>query len=440
MLQLAIRLLQLIIGFIAIGIVILIHEWGHFLMARLLKVEVETFSIGMGPKVFTIHGRKTEYCISLIPFGGYCQMKGSIDLTKALKDEAKNFQTSESGSYFSTTPFVRFLIFLAGPAANLLLSCLLFTLIALIPVEMISNESRVLLAADYPIIFGETVRQDELRSGDFIISLDGQAVTCYEDVEDYLSEHNRRPVAAVVERNGEVHYITLTPQNGRWGITVFLEPVVGRSDAGSQFQSGDRIMSVDGHTIGNSLDFLSLADNGSEITVERNGEQVFFRYEGSTYFPFAFAERIEVKQEYTVGEGILQGFRKTAEVFSTTIDSLIKVVTGRSADARQEITGPTRAAQSIGNITTLGFRTSFASGMRALLYLSAIVSISICLANLLPIPSFDGGQMVLNIYQMISRRELSPRAYVYFQIAGMVVSLIIIIMMYSLDIRHYLTT
>lgn len=438
MLQIAIRLLQLIIGFLAIGIVIIIHEWGHFLMARLLNVEVETFSLGMGPKLFTIHGRRTDYCISLIPFGGYCQMKGSIDLTKALKDEARNFHTSESGSYFSTTPLVRFLIFLAGPLSNLLLSCLLFTLIALIPVETIANESKVALAADYPVIFGETVRQAELQSGDIILSLDGTAISCYEDAEDYLSAHNRAPVAAVVERDGEILDITLRPQNGRWGITVYLEPVVGRSDEGSQFLTGDRILSVDGKEIHNSLDFLSLADNGSEITVLREGEAMTFTYEGSTYFPFAFAENIEVKQEYSASEGILQGFRKTAEVFSTTIDSLIKVVTGRSADARQEITGPTRAAQSIGNITTLGFRTSFASGMRALLYLSAIVSISICLANLLPIPSFDGGQMVLNIYQLLTHRELTPRAYVYFQIAGMVASLIIIVLMYSLDIRHYL--
>ena len=115
----------LAIGLLGIGFIIFLHELGHFAAARFLKVDVEVLSYGMGPKIFSIYGRKTEYRISAIPFGGYCRMNGSLDLMKALKDDAKVFDKTEAGSYFATTPFVRFLIYLAGPLMNYIIAILM---------------------------------------------------------------------------------------------------------------------------------------------------------------------------------------------------------------------------------------------------------------------------------------------------------------------------
>ena len=106
----------------------------HFTAARLLDVDVEVLSYGMGPKLFSFQGPKTEYRISLFLFGGYCRMKGSLDLMKALKDDARSMDKTEAGSYFGTTPVVRFLIYLAGPLMNFLLAVLLLALSSLIPV------------------------------------------------------------------------------------------------------------------------------------------------------------------------------------------------------------------------------------------------------------------------------------------------------------------
>ena len=86
-----IMLIQFLIGFIGIGLVVLVHETGHFLAARALGVRVEIFGIGMGPVLFSLHSKNTEFRFSLIPFGGYCQMDGSIDLVKALRDDMKTF-------------------------------------------------------------------------------------------------------------------------------------------------------------------------------------------------------------------------------------------------------------------------------------------------------------------------------------------------------------
>ena len=138
-----IYLLYLLFGLLAIGFVIFLHELGHFTAARLLGVDVEVLSYGMGPKLFSFQGPKTEYRISLFLFGGYCRMKGSLDLMKALKDDARSMDKTEAGSYFGTTPVVRFLIYLAGPLMNFLLAVLLLALSSLIPVERLSDPAVV---------------------------------------------------------------------------------------------------------------------------------------------------------------------------------------------------------------------------------------------------------------------------------------------------------
>ena len=114
MTQLLTFISQFLIGFVGISIVLIIHELAHFITARLLKVNVEEFSIGMGPRVFTLQGKKTSFTLRLLPLGGSTRMNGSTDLTRALREDAKDFNNSEAGSFFSTSPIRRFFIFFAG--------------------------------------------------------------------------------------------------------------------------------------------------------------------------------------------------------------------------------------------------------------------------------------------------------------------------------------
>ena len=134
------NLLLLAVGLIAIGIMLFIHELGHFAVARLFDVDVEVLSFGIGPKLIAYQGKRTEYRISLIPFGGYCRMQGSLDLTKALQDNARTLDKAEAGSYFSASPIKRFLIYLAGPLTNFILAVLLLSAASMIPVERLSDE------------------------------------------------------------------------------------------------------------------------------------------------------------------------------------------------------------------------------------------------------------------------------------------------------------
>lgn len=442
MLAFLVKLLYLLIGFAAIGIIIIIHELGHFITAKLLKVEVETFSLGMGPKLFSIRGRKTEYRFSMIPFGGYCRMAGSVDLTKALKDEAKSFDVAEHGSYFSTTPFVRFLIFLAGPAINILLALLFFVIISAVPVETISNEAYVLKTESYPELYKEVIHQPGVEDGDLILSIENQECTSFEEAADILSSSSRKDVQAIINRGGKIIETTLSgtarDDGGfSYGLTLLQRPKVGRISGKTDFRSGDMIVNVNGRAVDNTNDFYVKAAQGGYAEVLRDGDVVRVNFEKTSTYPFSWENRIEIKR-VSKGNPIAEGFVKTKEVIFNTIHSLTSLITGKSQDARSEITGPTRAASSIGTITVTGFQTSWRSGLRALLYLSSIVSLSIAIANLLPIPSFDGGQMLINLYQICFKKELTPKAYVVFQILGIIASAIILILMYSIDLIYYL--
>ncbi|MDD5972130.1 MAG: site-2 protease family protein, partial [Spirochaetales bacterium] len=112
---------------------------------------------------------------------------------------------------------------------------------------------------------------------------------------------------------------------------------------------------------------------------------------------------------------------------------------GKLKDTRNEITGPTRAASQIGSITTLSFKTSLNTGIRTFLYLISTVSVSIGVINLLPIPSFDGGQMLVNLYLLVFKRKLKPKTYIVFHILGLVISTVLLFLLYFVDIKFYLS-
>ena len=169
--------------------------------------------------------------------------------------------------------------------------------------------------------------------------------------------------------------------------------------------------------------------------MERDGRTIIIEADN---YPFAWKTELEKRSQSTFLSGALTGAVKAKDNFFLTLHSLFQVVTRRGRNASEEITGPAKAASSIGSITLLGMKTSFASGFRAFIYLLAIVSISLCVANLLPLPSFDGGQMLVNLLQMITRRDMSPRAYVVFHFMGLGCTLMIMIAMYSLTIRNLL--
>ncbi len=427
----------LAIGLLGIGFIIFLHELGHFAAARFLKVDVEVLSYGMGPKIFSIYGRKTEYRISAIPFGGYCRMNGSLDLMKALKDDAKVFDKTEAGSYFATTPFVRFLIYLAGPLMNYIIAILMLSLSAAIPVERLSDPAVITPITEYEDLFGNTVRQESIRKGDVLVSSGNHTFIDWQDAEDFIREHSGEAIPIVLLRDGETVSTEIIPtqsENGYvYGITNLQECVIGRS-LSADFLPDDRIVMANGKEIEYTLDLYSIDEDELHLVIERDGNLIE-RTVVDGNLPFSWKSGMRSSPESS--HPFQYGIRRATEMGISALKALGALLTLHLEDALEVITGPVKAAESIGNITVLAFSESAFSGLRTALMLLAMVSLSITIGNTLPIPTFDGGQMLINIIEMIKGKALSPRTYVSLQIAGMILALVIIVMMYSLDVKAY---
>ncbi len=432
-------IIQFLIGFLAISLVLIVHEAGHFIAAKLLKVSVDEFVLGFGPRLFTIHGRKTDFSLALIPLGGCTRMKGSEDLSKALRDQAKNFEKGEKGSYFTSPPLVRFIIFFAGPLINIILALIIFTSISFIPVETIYDEARIVNASEYPSLFNSTVTQEGVMKGDLIVSLDGAEITSFSEAESYLSAHRSGEVNALLSRDCKIIETVLKPEGGVFGLTLYQEPVIGRVTEDSPFRPGDIVIMVNGEAVECTLDVYAQDRQTQTFTVMRDGKVTEITITPGKVYPFAWKSGTMISTSPSFSDALAQGMKRTLSALMNVISTIRGIVTGAITDTRDEVTGPTRAASQIGSITALSFQTSRNTGLRAFLYLMSTVSVSIAAVNLLPIPSFDGGQLLINLYQMIVRKELKPKTYVAFHIAGIILSLLLLALLYYVDIKFYLT-
>lgn len=433
-----IYILYLLIGLIGIGFVLFLHELGHFTAARLMKVDVEVLSYGMGPKLISIYGRNTEYRLSAIPFGGYCRMKGSLDLMKALKDDARSMGATEAGSYFGTTAASRFIIYLAGPLTNFILAIILLSVSAAIPVDRLSDPALVTPVSEYRSVFNSPIEQSTIRKGDRLIASGSRIFLDWQDAEGFLSAHSGEVIPVTLERDGSTVETVLIPYPSdtgyAYGITNLQESVVGRS-ASPDFLPGDRIIKADGREIEYTLDLYAIDKEDFTLEVERNGEILERSIEGGV-LPFAWESGLRRSSESP--PPIVYGITRSAGISAAMLKAMGAFLTLHLEDALTVLTGPVKAAESIGGITVLAFSTDAYSGFRTLLMLLSMVSLSIALGNLLPIPTFDGGQMLIAAIEALRRKHLSPRTYVILQIIGMIAALLIMVMMYSLDVKAYL--
>lgn len=426
----------LIPGLLGISIILLIHEFGHYIASRILKVDVDIFSFGIGPKLISIQGRNTEFRISMIPFGGYCRMKGDTDLSKALNDRKKSIDVTEKGSYFSVSPWKRFIIYLCGPLTNFILSVILIAITASIPVEHLSDRAYIAPISDYPSIFPSGIVQSSVEKGDLVLSSGNTEFADYQDLEAFLRDMKGTAVSLKVLRDGEIIDVELQPiKNGddyTFGITNVQKAVIGRS-VDSQIKEGDQIIRADGIEVDNTLDLYSIGKKDFDITLLRDGKEYEYSIKDGV-LPFAWRSDIRIYGD--ADNQLLYALKKTSDMFRTTLSALGAIFSFDLDGAKTVITGPMKAASTFGEISTLAFQTSNQSGIRSVLYLLAIVSISICVGNLLPIPTFDGGQILITLAEAIRRDTLKPKAYLFLQAAGMIVGYLIIISMYLIDILH----
>lgn len=419
---------SILIGFLGISVMILVHEFGHMYAARACGITVEALNFGFGPTLFRRYGRTgTKYVIRAIPFGGSCKMSGGDDLHSAIAQKKKHIDSCEDGSIWSVGPLKRIIAYLAGPLANILFAFLCYAILMTLPTLVSTYPPRIVVSSDYPALFGlQSNAADEagLVTGDRIISIDGQEVSNYSEIQALLSQHKDDASVTVVTDRGS---FTVVPKDGVFGVLPYMNAVVGHVDSDTPekhagLKSGDVITAINGKQVTNMMDLIEAATLYDEITMEvrRNTDTVVLEFGNpGTSLNFTLAQPSITIKGINFFKALGLSVRECFSNFRQSVVSLFNVIRGKE-DAGETLGGTFAASQNIGMLTTSGFAHGFNSGIRIMLYLLASVSISLAVANLLPIPALDGGLILVSLAELVTGRTFHPKMYLILQIVGTV--------------------
>ena len=420
-------LVSVLIGFLGISIMILVHELGHMMAARACGINVEVLSFGFGPALFRFHGKETQYVIRAIPFGGSCKMSGGDDIQNAISQNKKRIETYEDGSIWSVGPLKRIFAYAAGPLANILFAFLCYALLMTIPTSLATYPPKVVISSDYPALFNvESTAASEagMRTGDTILTIESQSVSNYTEIQKVLAEYKDKETVRIFTDRGA---FILHPKDGVFGFVPYQEPVVGHVDSDTNekragLKSGDVITQVNGKKVTNMMDLLEAAylSDYINMTVLRKGKTVELGFENpGTQLNFTLREQTVKVPGMNFFKALWKSGYACFSNFKQSIVALFNVIRGKS-DAGETLGGTLAASQSIGMLTTSGFAHGFNSGIRIVLFLLASVSISLAVANLLPIPALDGGLILVSFAELVTGRTFHPRVYVTLQVVGTV--------------------
>jgi regulator of sigma E protease len=410
-------------GVLLLGIVIFVHELGHFLAAKWRGVRVLRFSLGFGPAMFAFQRGETEYRISWFPLGGYVQMAGDAP-------QEDGTMPGRRDEFLSHPWQGRVLIAAAGPAANLLTAFLVMVAVGLVGVTY----------PDFPTALGpmpdtSVARAEGFLEGDRISAVDGAEVKSWWGMHDAVEKGSKESgVTFSLARGGERIDIPV-PAERVPSVLASLQrppdpPVVGSVVTGmpaykAGLEVGDRIVAVNGTPI-QHWDDLPVALTGQvdrpvELLVRR-GEREFevtltpIDPEGSGSKQGRIGIEAPRHGVYVVRlpfpDALRSGFFATGAIVQTVYGGMWLTIS-RPIYYREYLGGPLFIAQAAGE--------QVSRGLDMWLQFLAMINVAIMAFNLLPLPLLDGGHITLALLQAIRRRAISARAYIRFQQTGLVV-------------------
>jgi regulator of sigma E protease len=437
---------------VAIGILVAVHEFGHYWVAKKLGFKVLRFSIGFGKPLVMRVGKdpdRTEYCVAAIPLGGYVK----------LLDEREG-EVSAAELHRS---FTRRAVLLAGPAMNLLFASILYAILAMVGTQIVK-----------PVV-GQ-VRLDSpaaaagLQRGDQIVRVGDRNVGDTEELQIALIRQftDDGVIPLRVRRDGSERTLTLRVRDDRRAMTEpgKLLPGLGfdlatwnantlvhdapEDSAGARagLRVGDRLLAVDGQPVANRMEFIALVSGapGRDISIEVERQAKRLRIvapvprvieqgkpigrlgitlaEGPQSWPPGL---VETHRSGPIDAG-LSGVAKTWEMSSLTVQMLWRIVTGQVS--AKNISGPISIAEFAGISAYLG--------LTAFLAFLAIISVSLGVLNLMPVPLLDGGQVVYQMVEAIKGTPLSERAQLFGQQVGIALLVVLMSLAFYNDISRHL--
>jgi regulator of sigma E protease len=430
---------------IGLGLLIFIHELGHFLVAKANGIRVERFSLGFGPRLIKFQKGETEYCISALPLGGYVKMTGQEDF-----GEEEILPVDDPRAFSSKGLLARLSVVLAGPGMNLLVP------FVLMPLVFMLGRSEPKFVRQPPVVIGvledSPAAQVGIKIGDKITAINGTPVADWNEVLrissrppgstltlDWESEgqKQKKEITLAEEEKGAPGLIGIEPS-----FFIDVDPVIGEFLPGSPaakagLKQGDKIVAVNGNPIQNWREMsegvqasqgkalhLTVARAGQtvDIVVTPNFDEKLKRY--AIGVAKASDPNLFEKYSYGFSDAVIKGSQENLALFGLTFRVLKDLVTLKAS--YKELGGPIRIAQISAKAAQ--------RGMGNFLYLLAFLSIQLGILNLLPIPVLDGGHIVFMSYEGIARKPLSVRKRLIAQQVGMFLLLTLMVLVTVNDI------
>ncbi len=440
-------IITIVLGLIGLGVVVFVHELGHFIVAKLNGITVEAFSLGWGKPIYAFTYKGTEYRLGVLPLGGYCKMKGEELFRKALEEEREAIP-EEEGSLFSVALWRRLLTYLAGPLFNFIFAVIVLAMIWYVGFSIDTYTNQVLLVSDYPSVFnGDTTYpadQAGLQSGDRIVALEGQSVETYADIRQIVARSPQESLSITIKRNGQTIETTITPQldkergMGKIGISAWVKPVIDSvkpesSAAAVGLQSGDRIVEAGGQEVEHYLDLYSaLAEQPEHISITflRNGDSRTVSFEpayteaGDPDLGLSFSGITHRSPRIGPAAAIGKGTSEAVRTLTLTIKGIALLFSG--VNVQNTVSGPIRITYMVGEVASQGFSRGIGEGFITLFRFLSLLSVALCFGNLLPIPALDGGLILLSLVEMVKGSSVRPKTYYRYQTVGFFIILLIL--------------
>jgi regulator of sigma E protease len=397
---------DIVVALLVLGVIIVIHELGHFLVAKFFNIKVEVFSVGFGPRLLGFRRGETDYRISAFPLGGYVKMAG---------ENPTDTVTGDPREFLSKPKWQRFLVAVAGPLMNLILAVVLLAGLYMygseVP-EFLNNQAVIgIVRPDSP------AARSGLRPGDLIVAFDGRQSPNWQDVEARVLTNPNRPLPITVERGGQRLDFVVTPipegpsETGFSGMGPHIRVIVRGVHAGSPAEAaglrvGDEIVQVNGidlKTSGISIQetIQKISEPTFPLTVIRDGQPVEVQVtpvvqNGNRMIGIDIPPpTVMIKLGFAAAlDRSIETNSDNAALIFQVLGKLFK----REASLKQ-LDGP------IGIVRVSG--QMFEAGIGPLIQLVALISLNLGLLNLLPIPILDGGVMLLLVIESIMGRDLS---------------------------------
>lgn len=397
---------------VMIGVMINLHELGHFWAARFFDVKVETFSFGFGTRLFGFRRGDTDYRFSLIPLGGYVKMTG---------DQPNDEHAGDPRSFLSKPRWQRLIIVFAGPFMNVVLAVSVLTGLYMVKYQRVAPAD--LLPVIGHVVPGSPAAKAGLRDGDKIVAMNGKQNPNWDDVGIKEAESADRPMHLTIERAGQRFNTTVTPiLSERSGVGYAgwdergevqlgeVEPGMPAAKAG--LKKGDLLISVNGVPIHSVYKFQEMTKNSGgkpiDIRFTRKGQAldvavqpVFTKVDGPPerwmigVMPQQKLDLITTRLSFP--DAFNESLRQNGKGAMLIVHFLQGVVERRMSP--KTITGPIGIAQLSGEAAR--------EGPSSFLMLMSMISLNLAIVNLLPIPILDGGTILMLLVEMTMRRDLS---------------------------------